>query len=72
MGQPNAACFASEKELNDFARAKGWMATDDGNHRCPDCYREWREREIVKGAESKERVGCVIPANMILGNGRGL
>ena len=41
-GDSEARVFRSLENLHEVARALGWMATDEGNHRCPACYQALR------------------------------
>lgn len=61
VSQPEAAVFASAKEADKQARKLGWMATDEGNHRCPECYEKFKKLTTF----DSERHGCYIPASAV-------
>ncbi len=61
-GDSEARVFRSLENLNVIARGLGWMATDEGNHRCPKCYLALRAPGKTMDGE---REGCAIPAALL-------
>lgn len=57
-GDDQARVFSTLENLNAIARELGWIATDEGNHRCPACRRSAPPEE--------GRQGCAIPAEMVI------
>lgn len=62
-GVANARVFTNSLESDIVARKLGWMATEEGNHRCPACYAKYLK--LHEAEMENERVGCHIPACMV-------